>query len=122
MAIVIAFVVLSKLTVGVKVPVQVTPPLELASVVKVPLATVTSLLSKPVTASENVMVTSDVSPALRASSAIVIETTDGATVSTDTVAGEAAVVPGLPAASDQLATEKLIVAAAVLTGGVNVAV
>ena len=46
----------------------------------------------------------------------------GATVSTDTVAGEAAVVPALPAASAQLATVKVIVPAAVSAGGVNVAV
>ena len=53
---------------------------------------------------------------------MVIVTAVGAAVSTDTVAGEAAVVPALPAASAQLATVKVIVPAAVLAGGVNVAV
>ena len=68
----------STFTVGVYVPVNVTPPLALVSVVNVPLATLTSALVKSVTASENVIVTVDVSPTLRAASDIKIETTVGA--------------------------------------------
>ncbi|MNG22296.1 hypothetical protein D3C84_1067650 [compost metagenome] len=54
------------LTVGVKVPVQVMPPSPLLTEDKVPLAIVRSVLVKPVTASLKVMVTSEVSPILRA--------------------------------------------------------
>ncbi|MNV85594.1 hypothetical protein D3C71_1795620 [compost metagenome] len=49
--------------------VQVMPPSLLLTALKVPLATLRSELSKPVTASEKVMVTNDVSPTLRALSA-----------------------------------------------------
>ncbi|MNC34466.1 hypothetical protein D3C75_829010 [compost metagenome] len=56
-------------TVGVKVAVQVMPPSLLLTEVKVPLAMLRSALVKPVTASEKVMVTSEVSPALRVASA-----------------------------------------------------
>ncbi|MOA27260.1 hypothetical protein D3C78_1481240 [compost metagenome] len=56
-------------TVGVKVAVQVMPPSLLFTEVKVPLAMLRSALVKPVTASEKVMVTSEVSPALRVASA-----------------------------------------------------
>src|SRR5258708_9944263 len=48
--------------VGVKVAVQVTPPSEEETAVSVPLATVKSALSKPVTASLKVMVKRLVSP------------------------------------------------------------
>ncbi|MNF40228.1 hypothetical protein D3C84_212270 [compost metagenome] len=54
------------LAVGVKVPVQVMPPSPLLTEVKVPLAIVRSALVRPVTASLKVMVTSEVSPTLRA--------------------------------------------------------
>ncbi len=54
---------------GVKVAVQVMPPSLLLTALNVPLATFRSELSKPLTASENVMVTSEVSPTLSAVSA-----------------------------------------------------
>ncbi|MNF87618.1 hypothetical protein D3C84_700880 [compost metagenome] len=66
--------------VGVKVAVQVMPPSLLLTAVKVPLAMVRSALLKPVTASENVMVTSEVSPILSAVSATTMVAV-GATVS-----------------------------------------
>ncbi|MNW04313.1 hypothetical protein D3C71_2003840 [compost metagenome] len=47
-----------------KVAVQVTPPSEDDTLLNVPLLMVRSLLSKPLTASSNVMVTNDVSPML----------------------------------------------------------
>ena len=50
---------------GVKVAVQVMPPSLDETLLRVPLATLRSELSKPVTASLNVMVTSDVSPGRR---------------------------------------------------------
>ncbi|MNR00423.1 hypothetical protein D3C85_1161940 [compost metagenome] len=49
--------------VGVKVAVQVTPPSLLLTALKVPLAMLRSLLSNPLTASLNVMVTNELSPA-----------------------------------------------------------
>ncbi len=58
--------------VGVKVPVQVMPPSLVVMLLRVPLATVKSLLSKLATASENVSVTRDVSPAFKAVSATTI--------------------------------------------------
>ena len=54
------------LVVGVKVAVQVRPPSAVLTVLRVPLATVRSLLLKPVTASLKVMVTVEVSPAISA--------------------------------------------------------
>ncbi len=66
---VIRLVVSVMLLVGVKVAVQVMPPLLLLTAVKVPLAMVRSVLVKPVTASEKVMVTSEVSPSFNALSA-----------------------------------------------------
>ena len=57
------------LTVGVKVAVQVTPPSLDDTLLSVPLAMVRSALVKPLTASLKVMVTPEVSPALRALSA-----------------------------------------------------
>ena len=57
------------LAVGVKVAVQVIPPSLLLTAVNVPLAIVRSALVKPLTASEKVMVTSEVSPILNAVSA-----------------------------------------------------
>src|SRR5438094_2454655 len=62
-------VVSSIFAVGVRVAVQVTPPSVEATPVRVPLATDRSLLSKPLTASEKVIVTSEVSPACSALSA-----------------------------------------------------
>ncbi|MND88495.1 hypothetical protein D3C81_531170 [compost metagenome] len=59
-------------TVGVKVAVQVMPPSLLLTEVKVPLAIVRSALVKPLTASEKVMVTSEVSPAVSVGSASTI--------------------------------------------------
>ncbi len=55
---------------GVNVAVQVMPPSALLTLVSVPLAMVRSALVKPLTASLNVMVTSEVSPIFRAVSAI----------------------------------------------------
>ena len=55
--------------VGVKVAVQVIPPSLLLTVLRMPLATLRSLLSNPVTASLKVIVTSEVSPALNTGSA-----------------------------------------------------
>ncbi|MNZ58205.1 hypothetical protein D3C78_762070 [compost metagenome] len=52
------------LALGVKVAVQVMPPSLLLTALKVPLAMIRSALVKPLTASENVMVTSEVSPIL----------------------------------------------------------
>ena len=54
------------LVVGVKVAVQVMPPSAVLTVLRAPLATVRSLLLKPVTASLKVMVTVEVSPAISA--------------------------------------------------------
>ncbi|MNZ58203.1 hypothetical protein D3C78_762080 [compost metagenome] len=58
--------------VGVKVAVQVMPPSLLLTALSVPLAMVRSALVKPLTASLNVMVTSEVSPALSVGSASII--------------------------------------------------
>ena len=66
---VIRLVVSLMLAVGVKVAVQVIPPSLLLTAVNVPLAIVRSALVKPLTASEKVMVTSEVSPILNAVSA-----------------------------------------------------
>ena len=55
---------------GVKRAVQVMPPSLLLTALRVPWATFRSLLSKPLTASENVTVTKEVSPALNTGSAI----------------------------------------------------
>ena len=54
------------LAVGVKVAVQVVPPSDELTELKVPLAMDKSALVKPVTASLKVIVTRDVSPAARA--------------------------------------------------------
>ncbi|MNI57675.1 hypothetical protein D3C73_1127500 [compost metagenome] len=59
-------------TFGVKVAVQVMPPSLLLTALKVPLGTDRSALVKPLTASEKVMVTSEVSPALSVGSATTI--------------------------------------------------
>src|SRR5947199_70070 len=69
-------VVSSIFAVGVRVAVQVTPPSVEATPVRVPLATDRSLLSKPLTASEKVIVTSEVSPACSALSATTIVADD----------------------------------------------
>ena len=58
--------------VGVKVAVQVMPPLLLLTVLKVPFSMVRSALVKPVTASLKVKVTSEVSPMISEESATVI--------------------------------------------------
>ena len=58
----ITLVASSRSSVGVKVPVQVTPPSPLLTALSVPLARVISELSKAVTASEKVMVRVEVSP------------------------------------------------------------
>ncbi|MNO58422.1 hypothetical protein D3C76_489800 [compost metagenome] len=58
--------------VGVKVAVQVMPPSLLLTEVNVPLAMLRSALVKPLTASEKVMVTSEVSSALSVVSASTI--------------------------------------------------
>lgn len=57
---------------GVKVAVQVMPPSAVARLLNVPLVTRRSLTSKPVTASEKVMVTVARSPAFSAVSLRVI--------------------------------------------------
>ena len=66
---VMTLVVSVRFAVGVKVAVQVMPPSAEATALRVPLAMVRSALVKPVTASEKVMVTAEVSPAARAVSA-----------------------------------------------------
>ncbi|MNF77894.1 hypothetical protein D3C85_719410 [compost metagenome] len=58
------------LAVGVKVAVQVTPPSLLLNPFRVPLATLRSELSRPLTASLKVMVTRVVSPGRRSVSAM----------------------------------------------------
>ncbi|MNZ43139.1 hypothetical protein D3C78_607360 [compost metagenome] len=63
---VIRLVVSLMLAFGVNVAVQVMPPSLLLTEVNVPLAMVRSALVKPLTASEKVMVTRDVSPILSA--------------------------------------------------------
>ena len=88
--------------VGVKVAVQVVPPSLEATALSVPLATVRSVLSKPLTASPKVMVTSEVSPTVRLLSATTMEA--GAMKLVSTVSArptEAALI--LPAASAALA-------------------
>ncbi|MNW56999.1 hypothetical protein D3C74_347660 [compost metagenome] len=57
---------------GVNVAVHVTPPSVERTVVSVPLAIVRSVLSKPDTASENVIVTKDVLPRVSVPSATTI--------------------------------------------------
>ena len=69
---VIRLVVSLTLAEGVKVAVQVMPPSLLLTALSVPLAMVRSALVKPLTASLNVMVTSEVSPAVSAVSATTI--------------------------------------------------
>ncbi|MNV82872.1 hypothetical protein D3C71_1766350 [compost metagenome] len=59
---VITLVVSAMLLAAVNVPVQVIPPSPLLTALSVPLATVRSALLKPATASEKVMVTSEVAP------------------------------------------------------------
>ena len=61
---VMAFVAALTLAVGVNVAVHVMPLVD-ATAVRVPLAIVRSAFVKPVTASENVIVTRDVSPIVR---------------------------------------------------------
>ena len=56
----------SRLSVGVNVPIQVTPLSELLTAVSVPFAKVMSELSNAVTASEKVMVSVEVSPTFKA--------------------------------------------------------
>ena len=68
-------------SVGVNVPVQVTPPSPLLTAVSVPLAKVISELSNAVTASENVMVNVEVSPTFSASSDMTIFEIRGSVVS-----------------------------------------
>ncbi|MCY1426662.1 hypothetical protein D9M71_424850 [compost metagenome] len=63
---------LSMLLVGVRVAVQVMPPSEELRLLRTPLATVKSLMSRPVTTSLKVMVTLVVSPAARVVSATTI--------------------------------------------------
>ena len=69
---VIRFVASVRDAVGVNVAVHVTPPSEELTAVNVPLAMVRSALVKPVTASEKVIVTKEVSPIRRALSATTI--------------------------------------------------
>jgi hypothetical protein len=64
--------------VGVKVAVQVMPPLVVARVPREPFATLTSSLLKSATASLKAMVTVAVSPILSAVSLITTDTTLGA--------------------------------------------
>ncbi len=64
--------------VGVNVAVQVMPPSIEPTAPRVPLAIVRSVLSKPVTASENVKVTRVVSPTDRAESATTMPTVGSA--------------------------------------------
>ena len=54
---------------GVRVAVQVVPPSLLLNALSVPLLTVKSALVRPLTASLKVMVTSEVSPAVKSESA-----------------------------------------------------
>ena len=75
---VITLVVSVMSSVGVNVPVQVTPPSLLLTAVSRPFSSVISVLSKPVTASLNVMVKVEVSPTFNAVSSITtLETTGG---------------------------------------------
>ncbi len=69
LASVITLIASVMLAVGVSVAVQVMPPSKELTVLSVPLAIDRSTLAKPVTASENVMVTSEVSPTASALSA-----------------------------------------------------
>ena len=59
-------------TIGVKVAVHIMPPYNELNPLNVPLATVRSVLEKPVTASEKVMVTKLVSPILKTLSSTII--------------------------------------------------
>ena len=68
----IRFVLSFTPAVGVNVAVQVIPPSVETKLLSVPFSTVTSELSKPVTGSENLMVTVEVSPLVRAVSDIVM--------------------------------------------------
>jgi hypothetical protein len=67
---------------GVKVPVQVCPPSLVVSVLRVPLATLTLLLLNPITFSEKVIVTLEVTPILSVGVPSIIELMLGARVST----------------------------------------
>ena len=68
----IRLVVSVTLNVGVNVAVQVMPPSLLLTLLRLPLATLRSLLSKPVTASLKVMVANEVSPGRRSLSLMTI--------------------------------------------------
>ncbi len=70
LASVITLIASVMLAVGVSVALQVMPPSEELTVPSVPLAIDRSALAKSVTASENVMVTSEVSPMASALSAM----------------------------------------------------
>ena len=95
-------------------------PLVAAKLLSVPPVTVMSSTMKSVDVSLSVKVRVATSPTLRALSLVAIVTV-GATVSTATVSA-VKVLPALPAASVQLAVVKLMVSAAVSSGGVSVAV
>ena len=75
------FVASSRSSVGVKVPVQVTPPSPLLTAVSVPLAKVMSELSNAVTVSDKVMVNVEVSPTFKALSDMTTLDTSGSVVS-----------------------------------------
>ncbi|MNV39333.1 hypothetical protein D3C71_1309090 [compost metagenome] len=109
--------------VGVKVAVQVMPPSLLLTALNVPLATLRSALVKPVTASEKVMVTSDVSPAASAVSASTIVAV-GRTVSMAKLLESVVPLPALPDRSLTPVLSRVIrlVVSLMLADGVKVAV
>ncbi|PHX87536.1 MAG: hypothetical protein CK536_05475 [Synechococcus sp. Baikal-G1] len=102
------FVASSMAAVGVKVPVQVMPPLEVVIAERTPFSTVISaLLLKAVTASEKVRVTVAVSPILRALSESMKDETAGGVESGEIIVNDreegleiATGIPGVPRAID----------------------
>ncbi|MNC12769.1 hypothetical protein D3C75_604950 [compost metagenome] len=111
------------LAVGVKVAVQVTPPSLLLTALRVPLAMLRSALLKPLTASLKVMVTSEVSPTLKAVSATTMVAV-GNTVSMVKFAELVVPAPALPArsATPELSRVIRLLVSLTATVGVNVAV
>ncbi len=111
------------LALGVKVAVQVMPPSRLLTALSVPLAMLRSALLNPTTASEKVMVTSEVSPIFSESLAITTVAV-GRTPSMATLFDVVLPLPALPAASwtPVLSRVMWLLALTIAAVGVKVAV
>ena len=112
------------LAVGVNVAVQVMPPSPELTALKVPFAIVKSALANPVTASLKVMVTSEVSPTIKALSATTIVAV-GRDVSIVKLPELVVPLPGVDVATlltPVMLTVNTFVASVILAVGVKVAV